>query len=152
MTTIEEETIINLFPALSCDKGYKVTSQNTRDYNCIAWAIGRNDIWYWPYLGNEHKIDEYWPNGIPDTDEIHSFVLAMESEGFVKCDDGELESGYIKIALFQQSGKCTHATRQLQSGLWTSKMGPLHDIRHSTPQTLEGNFYGTVFCYMKKKI
>lgn len=151
MITIEEERIIGLFPILSSDKGYKVTSDNTRDYNCIAWAIGRKDIWYWPYLGDEHDIDEYWPDGVPDTEDILSFVQAMESEGFFRCENGELELGYTKIALFQQSGKCTHATRLLASGLWTSKMGPLHDIQHSTPQALEGDFYGTVYCYMKRK-
>ncbi len=34
------------FPKIK-DVGYRVTSAEAEDYNCIAWTIGRDDIWLW---------------------------------------------------------------------------------------------------------
>jgi hypothetical protein len=28
--------------------GYKITSPDTTDYNCIAWAAGSTEEWWWP--------------------------------------------------------------------------------------------------------
>lgn len=148
----EEQTILACIPTLSSDSEYAVTSPSTRDYNCIAWALGRNDIWYWPPLGVTPEEDEYWPAGIADNEKIETLVQAMQTEGFMKCEDSSIELGYTKIALYSRNGIATHACRQLSSGLWTSKMGPLHDVQHTTPENLEGKFYGKVYCYMKCKI
>jgi hypothetical protein len=30
------------------DAEYKVTSPESRRYNCIAWSLGRVDMWIWP--------------------------------------------------------------------------------------------------------
>lgn len=151
MVTFEEQAIISYFPELVNDSGYIITSPCTRRYNCIAWAIGRNDIWYWPPLGQEPEDDEYWPADIPDDDSIDAFVIAMKKEGYSICEDSCKESDYIKIALYSKDERCTHAARQLLNGMWTSKLGPLHDIQHSTPYSLEGNFYGKVKYILKKK-
>lgn len=151
MTSPEEQMILICIPSLHNDKEYKVTSPNTRDYNCIAWALGRTDVWYWPYLGNKfHESDEYWPAGVPDNTSIDSFVQAMQTEGFFICANESLEEGFTKIALYKKNGECSHASRQYKDGTWTSKMGPLHDICHSTPHTIEGSFYGNIHCFMKR--
>ena len=42
MTSIEAA-----FPAL-VGTGYFVTSPATPEYNCIAWAAGETDRWWWP--------------------------------------------------------------------------------------------------------
>lgn len=63
----------------------------------------------------------------------------------------EDENGYTKIALYAIDGEITHAARQLDNGLWTSKLGPLNDIQHGNPEVIEGGFYGKVAVYMKKK-
>lgn len=151
MKMIEEQTILSYFPLLKNDKGYVITSPCTRDYNCIAWAIGRKDIWYWPPLGQIPENDEYWPAGVPDDDSVDVFVSAMQKEGYMLCEDSYQETGYNKIVLYSKDGKCTHAARQLQNGMWTSKLGPLYDIQHSTPYSLEGNIYGKVKYILKKK-
>lgn len=143
--------IIRSVPSLLNDQLYKTTSPSTRDYNCVAWALGRNDVWYWPPLGKEQEPDEYWPKGVPDDEKIQTFINVMKLEGFTLCEDTEYDEDYTKIALFSQDGLCSHACRQISSNLWTSKMGPLNDIQHSSPQTLEGDFYGKVHCYMKRR-
>lgn len=151
-TTMSSDSyyIIKSIPSLLNDQLYKITSPITRNYNCVAWALGRDDVWYWPPLGKEPEPDEYWPKGISDDENILTFVSAMEHEGFILCDDIEYEEDYTRIALFAQNGLCSHACRQISNNLWTSKMGPLNDIQHSSPQTLEGDFYGKVHCYMKR--
>ena len=35
------------FPNLKAD-GYQVTSPQSLEYNCIAWAAGDNTQWWWP--------------------------------------------------------------------------------------------------------
>lgn len=145
--------LLQWFPALANDPNFKITSSCTRDYNCIAWALGSSRIWYWPLLGNpKSEPDEYWPKGVDDDTRVESFLKAFEIEGYTPCSDGSLEPGFIKVVLFAKDGEATHACRQLPNGLWTSKMGPLNDIQHSNPSDLEGDFYGKVCCYMKKPL
>lgn len=141
---------ISWFPYLKDDGVFKITSPNTDNYNCISWASGRLNVWYWPPLGKKQEEDEYWPSGIADDTRIETFIEAMKTEGFELCSSGEQEPLFTKIALYEKEGQCTHAARQLLNGLWTSKLGFWHDIQHSSPQSLEGDMYGKVYCYMKK--
>jgi hypothetical protein len=46
----------NFFPRISIE-GYHVTSPETPKYNCIAWAAGKDDKWWWPDKNNQY----YWP-------------------------------------------------------------------------------------------
>ncbi|MGB2676920.1 MAG: hypothetical protein WAN12_07555 [Candidatus Acidiferrum sp.] len=84
------------------------------------------------------------------------FIRAFATLGFAPCADGSLEDGIEKIALFaRQVGTSlipTHATLQLKSGEWTSKMGPKEDICHKTVDVVRGPFYGNVVCFMSRKI
>lgn len=146
----DDGVLTRAIPSLMNDSRFKITSPSTRDYNCIAWALERNDVWVWPPLGMEQEADEYWPESAPDDENIESFIKAMHKEGFATCKNIDYELGYTKIALYAKNGLCTHACRQLSQDIWTSKMGPLNDIQHSNPQSLEGDFYGEVYCYMKR--
>lgn len=144
-----EKVFKQWFPNLQNDNAFKITSPNTEEYNCISWATQKH-VWYWPPLGKELEEDEYWPNSIDDDTQIETFIKAMMTENFTMCSNGDIEEGYTKIALYAKKGCCTHAARQLPNGLWTSKLGYWHDIQHSSPQSLEGDMYGKVYCYMKK--
>ncbi len=78
------------FPQLDT---FKETSPCDGNYNCIAWAAHDTQNWWWPHP------DAYWPDGIPETESLDSFVLAFEQRGYSACDDGSLEAGYEKLAL-----------------------------------------------------
>lgn len=143
--------IISYLPALANDKHFRITSPRTRDYNCLAWALSMNNKWMWP-MENPDEDDFYWPDGVPFNTRQETFIQAFQHEGFALCETADLEEGYEKIALYGYWGYAFHASRQLPSGLWTSKLGPEQDIQHGTPQSLEGDCYGKVFCYMKRKI
>ena len=53
------EEILKAFPGLRYDGGFRITSPEDADYNCIAWAYGRKDCWLWP----DEDVDgvEVWP-------------------------------------------------------------------------------------------
>jgi hypothetical protein len=152
MNNSEKEYLESLFPKLRKDNKFKITSSSTCDYNCIAWAVGKSDCWYWPPLDNEKpESDEYWPQNVPNKTDLGTFIKALETDGYEICKNSLFEDGCTKIALYAIDGEITHAARQLDNGLWTSKLGPLNDIQHGNPEVIEGGFYGKVAVYMKKK-
>ncbi len=137
------------FPRLRTD-GYLETSPATDDYNCIAWA-GNDITEKWD---PEPTSGRYWPNHVPRTLDLENFVLLYEFEGgYEPCDNGDLENGFEKIAIFVSlSREVTHAARQLPSGFWTSKLGDCEDIEHRTLSSLEGLSYGRIAQFLKRPI
>lgn len=125
---------------------FKVTSPKTTDYNCICWAAGENDRWWWP------DPNFYWPDGFPLNDTIENFMAVFAALAYVECDSTKLEEGFQKVALYGANGRATHMARQLDSGRWTSKLGPLYDIEHKTLTGLEGNAYGSVLKILKRPL
>ena len=124
---------------------YRITSKHTGNYTCLAWAIEETDRWWSPLPDDDY----YWPEGIPREVAMSAFVQAYETMGFMVCDDGELETGVEKLAIYATSdARPQHVARQLPNGLWTSKLGRLEDIEHEL-DGLSGALYGTVQKFMK---
>lgn len=137
------------FPGLTRG-GYHVTSPANKGYNCIAYAAGDTEKWWWPLPADVN--DAYWPAGIDRAETIPAFRGAFASVGFVECAGDELEPGVEKIALFaNDQGVPLHAARQQPTGLWTSKLGELEDIDHAL-RDLEGEAYGAVVLVMKRPV
>ena len=62
-----------------------------------------------------------------------------------------MEAGFQKIVIYlDDDDKPTHASRQLETGKWTSKLGREIDIEHDTPEVLNGPEYGTAKIIMKR--
>jgi hypothetical protein len=134
------------FPNLA-PTGYAVTSSADKAYNCIAWAAGVADEWWWPDpLGVSP-----WPPGVRREETIAAFLEAYQSLGFVLCADGALEQGFEKVALYAQAGAPKHAARQLPNGRWTSKLGELEDVEHVL-DGLVGTWYGDVVQILKRPL
>ena len=133
------------FPMLQ-SSAYKVTSPATIEYNCIAWAAGDTETWWWP-----DPFDQYfWPSGILREETIDAFVKAFEFLGYTICRDANYETGYEKVAIYAKlDGRPTHAARQIDSEKWTSKIGGLEDIEHGI-NSLSGDIYGEPIVYMKR--
>jgi hypothetical protein len=143
---LSRSLIAKEFPRLK-GTGFFVTSPETPQYNCIAWAAGDDSRWWWPIASPA----VFWPANIPRREQLDAFVAAFATLGYVPCDDGELEKGFEKVALFaDRNGKPTHAARQTENGSWTSKLGPHEDIRHNTISGLVGATYGDVVQFLKR--
>ena len=126
---------------------FQVTSPQTAAYNCIAWAAGDTQRWWWPLNYS------FWPRGAPRQLTVDAFVQAYATLGYTVCRNGSTESGFEKIAIYADaSGTPTHAARQLPNGGWTSKLGPAEDISHQGTATVEGPTYGTVVRFMRRPI
>ena len=146
---MDTDLILSWFSKLKRDHNFKITSPATRQYNCIAWASGYNDKWEWPTIADALDDDTFWPEGIENSVDIESFVKNFEAKGFTKTLDATFSESKSKIALFALNGECTHACRQIDDGVWTSKLGYFQDIQHSL-KSLEGRIYGRIYCIMER--
>lgn len=150
-----KKQLSGLFPQLSSDKFFDVTSPQDPNYNCIAWAYNYKDRWMWPGGEECGVLDgfHYWPDGVADDVNVDNFIDAFRLKGYEICGDASYEHGFIKIALYVKPGtkECTHAARQKTNTYWTSKLGSQYDIQHGTPYTIEGAVYGDVYCIMKRE-
>ena len=131
------------FPALK--DNFSITSPMDARYNCIAWAYGKNNVWFWPDRWC------YWPENIPREETVEAFISLFISINYQLCEDSLFEVGYDKIAIYVQGDTPTHAAKQLNSGKWSSKLGENIDIEHDTPEDLNGPLYGEAAIFMKRK-
>lgn len=123
---------------------YRKTSEATEDYNCIAWAAGDNASWW------SHATGYKWP-GAKRSHLIESLVAVFEHEGYQKCDNGELEDGFEKVALYAKGRLWQHASLQLETGKWTTKLGDGEDCESGDAECWCGADYGQIHCYMKRR-
>lgn len=127
---------------------YRITSPYTRIYNCFAWAAHEDDRWWSPLP----ESDYYWPDGAPREQTLGAYICAYQTLGFEPCEDGLLETGFEKIAIYlAPSGEPQHIARQVANGKWTSKLGVLEDIEHEL-DGLAGDLYGSVQQFMKRPL
>jgi hypothetical protein len=133
--------LTDLFPNLT-GENHEITSPRTVRYNCIAWAARNTERWWQPGV--------FWP--VDSSREDHGIGNVVKSLGYEDCDDGAQEEGFEKLALYGCAMMYTHAARQLPDGRWTSKLGQLEDIIHTTTEAIEGGEYGEVVQYMKRPL
>lgn len=127
--------------------GYELTSPDTIDYNCVAWAAEEDDVWWWP----DPFLESYWPRDVPREETLEAFIKAFQTLNYEPCETSEIETGFQKIAIYVLNNKPTHVARQLSNGKWTSKLGSNEDIEYNNLAGLEGDKYGQVACVMKRK-
>ena len=134
------DTFATVFPNLA-ETGYRITSPAAPHYNCIAWSVHDDTTWWWPDPFGLY----YWPESVPRLETLAAFIAAYGTRGYELCDNGSLETGFEKVAIYVDTdGTPTHAARQLASGHWTSKLGRQEDIEHLTLAGLTGTTYGHV--------
>jgi hypothetical protein len=141
------EPIEAIFPGLRCSS-YRVTSPPTRDYNCIGWAAGDANNWWWPDIDPDNDAI-YWPAGVVMEETLDACVAAFATVGYALCTSADFEPGFEKIALFAHGTVPTHAARQLANGRWTSKLGFAVDIEHDL-QAVCGEVYGKVSLILRR--
>jgi hypothetical protein len=140
--------LLRLFPRLRAES-VRVTSPRDRDYNCVAWAAGVTDAWWWP-VGEGWQ--PFWPEGVPRQATLDAFQPAFATLGYASCDSEALEGGFEKVALFADAtSRPTHVARQLPSGRWASKLGKGEDIEHDL-HDIEGDIYGAVVLVMSRPL
>ena len=136
------------FPRLR-ETGYRITSPASSEYNCIAWAVGGSDRWWWP----DPSGVSYWPEEAPRQATIEAFLAAFSTLGFEPCSSELPEAGFEKVAIYVNAqGEPTHMARQLGNGGWTSKLGKLEDIEHQFNGLDGSNVYGSVARILRRPL
>jgi hypothetical protein len=120
-------------------------------YNCIAFAAGRTDVYWWPEPFPD-PLNDYWPPGIRREETVDAIGELYQSLGYQTCADPGLEPGYEKVAIYANGSEATHAARQLQIGRWVSKLGPQEDIEHGSLDDLAGPCYGQVVRILRRPL
>jgi len=134
------------FPGLNATN-YDITSPPTFDYNCIAWAAEDDAKWWQPDPFNLY----FWPGNSPRENTLPAYLHAFAAMGYVQCNNSDLEDGFEKVVIYTgRDGLPTHMARQLESGDWTSKLGPSFDISHTSVNDLQGVQYGTVASILRR--
>jgi hypothetical protein len=142
------DPLLALFPGLRASES-RITSPATRDYNCIAWAVGDPARWWWPdAIPSNPAI--YWPPGVPREETLAAFRAVFAALGFLPAEGQEWEEGFERVALYALAdGTPTRAARRVGPDAWTSKLGALEDITHPL-QALCGSEYGKVVRILRR--
>lgn len=153
--------LISGFSELAADPSFKINSPESKEYNCIAWAMGFDDRWVDPEDADYiHK--KWWPEGVERSLEPEVLISAFKKLGFERCEDGCYVSDFDKVALykgryynkltglFEEKIVWTHAAKIVGNNLYHSKIGESFDIYHSGRDLFRGTMYGTVYSYMQR--
>lgn len=147
----DRNTLIGWFPTLQRDSHFEITSDCTPAYNCIAWALGMNDVW----VGLDHPTNyswAWWPDEVPCDEQKESLIALFQYFGFELTDTPDTEEDYDKVALFADDEGWTHAARVIGNDVLHSKIGTAWDIHHSGGDIFSGTEYGNIYAYMKRSI
>lgn len=127
MTSFQKQ---KFYPNLFVDSYHK-TSEETKDYNCVAWILGKQDESVDLCLDDEGEpIPDFDPTPAP-------YIEYFKKFGFILYEEAGLIEGIEKIALYQgREDYFEHVAKQLPNGNWTSKVGEFEDIEHYTLEAL----------------
>ncbi|MEZ2302553.1 MAG: hypothetical protein ACBR13_12385 [Microcoleus sp.] len=83
---------------------------------------------------------------------MDAFIKAYQTIGYECCDNGDIEPGFQKIAIYTYNGEPQHAALQEENGMWKSKLGDWEDIQHELKGLENPNYYGVVQQILKRML
>lgn len=143
-----KDVLIGKFPGLAQSR-FQITSPPNHQYNCIAWAAEDPENLWLPDAYSDPTFT--WPDEALREDTTRGWTSVFVALGYQPCDDGSLEPGFQKVAIYATEFGPEHVARQLPSGLWTSKLGSIEDIEHEL-EGLVGDRYGSVTVFLRRPI
>lgn len=139
------------------------TSDPDPGYNCVAWALGRNDRFWWPDMWGataEGARDEFWPLPYVGHYAMAQIENLLAHYGYEKTEIFDYETGVAKIAVYAEGDTPTHLARMIMpdefpdvpAGLWTSKIFRGIDAAHELNALATPQIFGSVFAVYAKTI
>lgn len=133
---------------LAQDVNFKLTSPQTFDYNCIAFAMGVDDRW----IDCADIPWHWWPETVARDRSKSGLIAAFKYLGFEECGmDDRFELNFEKVALYARGAEWTHAARIVAPGIYHSKFGASFDGQHSSGEVLSAQ-YGQVYQIMRRPV
>jgi hypothetical protein len=156
MTGVIDPKVYAACPNLAASD-HSWSSPETKQYNCIAYAVGDSQRWWQPLTPDQQRLLPpfyFWPRGVRRGDySVANYIRAYQTLGYTACGmNGDLEPGFAKVVLYELDGRATHAAMQLPNGDWSSKAGPFQDFCHAGPDAVAGGLYGNIAVYMRRQL
>lgn len=139
------------YPNLAADGGIEKSPKDSK-YNCIAWAAKWDKKNWWQ--PDTFEPGMYWPKGVRDDGTIDCFIELFEHLKYKRTtkEDIGFEVLHEKVAIYVNTfGHFTHVAKQIDSGIWWSKLGEDEDVHHNTPNGLNCFRYGSPEHILKKR-
>ena len=132
MAAIPSTAVIELYQCCKPTANIDVKSPATDVYNCIAYAMGSEDMWVGGGVA-PYGWCAWWPKGVATDRTPESLIAAFEAMGFVRCNDSLPEEEFDKVVLYKNYdpdlGRIvwTHAARVVGVHRLHSKFGRIYD-------------------------
>ena len=123
----------------------RITSPASTDYNCVAWSAGDTERWWQPGV--------YWPISTPRGDySLGILDQTFRALGYEDCDDGGLEPGFEKVALYWLNA-LLHP-RRAPTAQWEvdEQIGTRGRHRTRLPSRRRWGGYGDIMQFMRRSI
>lgn len=146
--TIRNRQILidNFGTKLALDPNFKLQSEPTYRYNCIAYAMGMDDRW----VDSMNLPWHWWPPVLKDQSP-ESLINAFEYLGFEKCGmNDSIEEEYDKVVLYKIGDEWKHAAKVVDNNVYHSKFGESFDGSHSGNDVLSA-VYGMPYQVMRRE-
>lgn len=127
---------------------WRVTSPEDERYNCVAWACGDTNRWWWPWP--EGDPPGFWPGDGSADDGVEDAVLMFEGQGYVCCAPEAADAHDDVIVLYASANRLRHVARRTLDGWWASKLGALNDIEHETLDAVASPYCGSPLRWMRR--
>lgn len=91
-------------------------------------------------MGSWVEPDFSWPDTVPEPEgpaDLDCYLALFRHWGFEECATPDFEDGFLKIAIYANGDEFEHVAKQLPSGAWSSKGGPLYDFKHAALSALD---------------
>ena len=128
------------FPGLE-GTDWKITSPEDDGYNCLAFALGFQDL----FIDPSSTDGTVWAADVPYVNTIEAY-LDWFRRGGLELTVNEAVDGRFRVAIFANDTP-QHFAVQLPTGGWISKLGKSFDVVHPL-RALEGVLYGRVAAVM----
>jgi hypothetical protein len=133
------EEIEETFPLLRRGENCKKASEWDFNYNCLAFVLGDYSNWWEP----PGVFGHYWPPGFSQDISVDTVTSIIKLHGFTVEFNPHETPVTESIAIYAKGDDWEHFAKY-SGGVWKSKIGEDEDIEHSSPDLLEGEFYGYV--------
>ena len=125
LTEDEKYHLLRVYPKIELDL-VKVTDNETRNYNCIAWSLGLDDRWVNPLGSIESMVEYYKMYGCEETTIVSEQKIDL----------------WATVDLKPRHGSKFFKTERGES-IWESKQGESKRITHNR-QGVENGTYGII--------
>jgi hypothetical protein len=137
---------------------WEAVGPSTDRYNCIANSLGVKDEWIFPSFEKEPYLKKYQEQGYlplgemdyrhqPGLEKVVLFGVGPSDRGYNAAIRGAISLG---MGDTDKSLLITHATRQEDEGVYTSKMGAYELIATVSPDDVAGESYGRPLVVMAR--